>query len=214
MALSDAAAGALGDYRRKGFAGLVGIGRRPAVVVVDAIVGFTDATCPLGSNYDTAIAAIVRLLGAARRLRLPVCFTTTAYDRHMREAGVFVEKVPSLKHLQRGSPLVDLDPRLKRRASEILVEKQFASAFFGTPLSSHLATASVDTLLVTGFTTSGCVRATAVDGLQDGYRVIVPRECVGDRAAGPHEANLFDIHAKYGDVMALKDVLAALRSRP
>jgi nicotinamidase-related amidase len=202
----------LSGYRRQGLAGRSGFGRRPAVVVVDAIVGFTDPACPLGSDYDREIAAIVRLLTAARRRHLPVVFTTTAYDRDMREAGVFAAKVPSLRHLQRGSPLVALDPRLKRRSAEVLLEKQYASAFFGTPLASLLTGAGVDTLIVTGFTTSGCVRATAVDGLQHGYRVVVPRECVGDRAAGPHEANLVDIDGKYGDVAPLADVLGHLRS--
>lgn len=180
--------------------------------MVDAIVGFTDRSCPLGSDYDHEIAAIVRLLTAGRRHRAPVFFTTTAYDRDMREAGVFVAKVPSLKHLQRGSSLVALDPRLRRRRSEVLLEKRFASAFFGTPLASLLTGAGADTVVVTGFTTSGCVRATAVDALQHGYRVVVPRECVGDRAPGPHEANLFDIDGKYGDVVPLANVLTHLRT--
>jgi nicotinamidase-related amidase len=203
----------LAHYRRKGLAGTVGFGRAPAVLVVDAIVGFTDPTCPLGTDYDREIAAITRLLTRARQRRVPVFFTTTAYDATMADAGVFVDKVPSLRHLQRGSRLVALDPRLARRAGEVLIEKQFASAFFGTPLASLLATARVDTLIVTGFTTSGCIRATAVDGLQHGYRVIVPRECVGDRAARPHEANLFDIQGKYGDVLSLAAVLRKLSAR-
>jgi nicotinamidase-related amidase len=118
--------------------------------------------------------------------------------------------VPSLRRLRRGSRWVAIDPRLRPRRGELVIEKRYASAFFGTPLASTLHAAGVDTLIVAGCTTSGCVRASVVDGLQHGLRVIVPRECVGDRAAGPHEANLLDIDGKYGDVTSLAEVLAYL----
>ena len=195
-------------YRSRGLGSRVGFGSRAAVVVVDYIVGFTDPTSPLAGDFTKELRATRSLLNVMRRRALPVFFTTTAYDKAMTEAGVFVFKVPSLAVLQRGSRWVEIDPSLKRRKSEVVIEKQYASAFFGTPLASTLRAQGVDTLIVTGCTTSGCVRATAVDGLQHGLRVIVPRECVGDRAAGPHEANLIDIDGKYGDVMSLKDVVA------
>ena len=115
-----------------------------------------------------------------------------------------------MRYLAEGSRWVEVDPRLRRRPTEILVNKKYASAFFGTALASTLNALRVDTLIVAGCTTSGCVRATVVDGLQYGLRVIVPRECVGDRAPGPHEANLVDIDGKYGDVMPLARVLAKL----
>lgn len=197
-------------YRSRGLGSRVGFGSRPAVIVVDFIVGFTDPRSPLASDFGRELRATNSLLLAMRRRRLPVFFTTTAYDKGMIEAGVFVRKVPSLRVLQRGSRLVEIEPSLKRRKSEVVIEKQYASAFFGTSLASTLHAQGVDTLIIAGCTTSGCVRATAVDGLQHGLRVIVPRECVGDRATGPHEANLIDIDGKYGDVMSVKEVVALI----
>lgn len=207
---SGSASATLSAYREKGLAGRVGFGKRPAIVVVDFILGFTDERSPLAGPLDAEVAATLKLLTAARRGRIPVYFTTTAFDETYAECGVFTLKVPSLKLLRDGSRWVRLDPRLRRRKTEVLIRKSYASAFFGTTLSSMLASLSVDTLVVTGCTTSGCVRATVVDGLQHGLKVIVPRECVGDRSAAQHEANLVDIDGKYGDVMSMKDVLAAM----
>jgi nicotinamidase-related amidase len=201
----------LAAYRRKGLAARVGFGRRPAVVVVDFILGFTDRRSPLVADLDRELQATKRLLDAARRAGAPVVFTTVAYDPSLRDAGVFLKKVPSLAWLKAGTRWVELDPRLKRRAGELVVNKQYASAFFGTSLASTLRAQGVDTVIVCGATTSGCVRATVVDALQHGFRAIVPRECVADRAAGPHEANLVDIDGKYGDVVTLADVLKRLR---
>ena len=188
----------------------VGFGERPALLVVDFIVGFTDPRSPLGADFSRELSATRVVLRAMRRRGLPVLFTTTAYDKEMIEAGVFVRKVPSLRVLQRGSRLVEVDRSLKRLKTEVIIEKQYASGFFGTPLASTLHAQGIDTLILAGCTTSGCVRATAVDGLQHGLRVIVPRECVGDRAAGPHEANLIDIDGKYGDVMSVREVVALI----
>ena len=203
-------AGTLATYREQGLAARVGFGKRAAVLVVDASVGFTDPASPLGACFDPEVSAIRQLLDSARIQSLPIVFTTVVYEENMAEAGVFALKVPSLRTLQRGSRWVELDPRLARQPSEALLEKKFASSFFGTHLASYLNFQQVDTLIVTGFTTSGCVRASVVDALQHGLRVIVPRECVGDRAAGPHEANLVDIEGKYGDVLPLEEVLQAL----
>lgn len=201
-------------YRSRGLGSRVGFGSRPAVVVVDFIVGFTDPRSPLAGDFSRELRATRSLLKAMRSRGFPVFFTTTAYDKAMTEAGVFVRKAPSLSVLQRGSRLVEIDPSLKRRKTEIVIEKQYASAFFGTPLASTLHAQGVDTLVVAGCTTSGCVRATVVDGLQNGLRVIVPRECVGDRAPGPHEASLIDIDGKYGDVMGVKEVIALVAGTP
>jgi nicotinamidase-related amidase len=203
----------LEQYRKKGLAARVGFGRRPALLVVDFIVGFTDRRSPLAGDFDREVEATRRLVVAARRARVPVFFTTTAYDPGYREAGVFIRKVPSLRYLREGSRWVAIDPRLAPRAEEIVVNKKYASAFFGTALASTLHALRVDTLIVAGCTTSGCVRASVVDALQHGFRAIVPRECVGDRAAGPHEANLVDIDGKYGDVTGLESVLARLGRR-
>ena len=200
------------DYQRKGLGESVGFGQRPAIVVVDFIKSFTDPASPLGSNLDAEVEATARVLALARRKRLPTVFTTVAYDPNLREAGVFVRKLPALKLLVKGSEAVEVDPRLGMLPDEHLIVKSYASAFFGTALGSLLVSQGVDTVIVTGCTTSGCVRATAVDSMQHGFPTIVPRQCVGDRAEMPHEANLFDINAMYGDVVDLDVVLGYLNS--
>jgi len=189
------------------------LGKRPALVLVDIINGFTDPRCPLGSDADSVVEANQRLLARFRRLELPVFFTTVVY-RDAGQARVFRRRLPALEVLQPGSPWVEVDERLQRRENEALIEKCWASSFFATDLAERLSALKVDSLVITGLTTSGCVRATAVDGLQYDYPVFVPREAVGDRNADAHEANLFDIHAKYGDVLALRTLLDTLDSRP
>ncbi len=194
-------------YAERGFSGRVGFGLRPAIIVVDFILGFTDQQSPLAGNLDAPLAETVRILELARRRAVPVLFTTVEYDARMKDAGLFPKKVAGLSWLISGSRWVELDLRLHRQADEILIRKKYASAFFGTDLASVLAAAGVDTLIITGCTTSGCVRATAVDALQHGLHTIVPKQAVGDRALLPHEANLFDIDAKYGDVVSVQEVL-------
>jgi maleamate amidohydrolase len=197
--------------RLEGFHGRAGFGRTPALVVVDMSIGFTDPGSPLHCELEDVVTSIKRLLAATRAAGFPVVYTTVAYDDAARErAAVFIDKVPALLALEAGSRLVEIDPRLAPRPGEPVVRKLFASAFFGTPLASLLAAQQVDGLIVTGASTSGCVRATAVDALQHGYRVVVPREAVGDRNPAAHEANLYDIDAKYGDVLPLDDVLEHL----
>lgn len=197
-------------YAQRRIGARLGFGRRPAVVVVDLSRGFTDPESPLGADLDDVVAATRRLLATARRRALPIFFTTVAYEPDFRDGGWFVEKVPSLKILVRGSAWTDIDPRLSPQPGEPVLEKPYASAFFGTDLHERLERLGVDTMIVAGATTSGCVRATVVDGLQYGYRVIVPVECVGDRHPLPHQANLFDIDSKYGDVISLAEVTAYL----
>lgn len=193
-------------YQQRGFANRVGFGEKPALLIIDFICGFTDAACPLGSNLDAEVAATGRLLDEFRSRNLPVHFTTTAYDEAMISAGVFVRKVPSLAHLKFGSNWVEIDERLKPQAGEVVWTKHYASAFFGTALASALAAQKTDTLIIAGCTTSGCVRASAVDACQHGFRANIVRECVGDRSQAAHEANLFDLDAKYADVVGLKEV--------
>ena len=197
-------------YSERGFSGRVGYGEKPAVLVVDYIVGFTDTASPLAGELAAPLAATLRILEVARQRGMPVFFTTVAYQPDLKDAGLFPLKVAGLSWLVEGSRWVELDPRLGRRPEEILVKKKFASAFFGTDLAAQLRALSVDTLITTGCTTSGCIRATVVDALQHGFRPIVPREAVGDRAQPPHEANLFDIDAKYGDVVRVEEVLGYL----
>jgi maleamate amidohydrolase len=192
------------------FGQAAGVGERPAVVVVDLLRGFTDPACPLGAEMDAVVAATRTLLDAARAAGVPVIFTTVVYDEaNERAAAVFLRKVPALRVLRPGSEWIEVDPRLARRDGEPVLAKAFASAFFGTPLAAMLV--GHDSLVVCGASTSGCVRATVVDALQHNLAAIVPRECVGDRWERAHEASLFDIEQKYGDVMALDDVVAILQ---
>jgi maleamate amidohydrolase len=201
-----------------GFHGRAGFGRRPALIVVDVNVGFTDPRSPLVCDLDDVVAAIGRLLEETRAAGLPVVFTTVSYDEGARRAAAaFIEKVPALLTLEAGSRWVEIDPRIAPRPGELVLNKLFASAFFGTALSTFLAAAGRDSLIVTGASTSGCVRATVVDALQHGYRPVVPREAVGDRNPAAHDANLYDMNAKYADVVSLAETLAhlaALAGRP
>ncbi len=184
---------------------------RPALVVVDMSVGFTDPESPLACDLEEVVDAVGLLLAAARRAGVPVLYTTVAYDEAgRRRAAAFIEKVPALLTLEAGSRWVGIDPRIAPEPGEPVLRKLHASAFFETELADLLAASGCDSVIVAGASTSGCVRATAVDALQHGYRTVVPREAVGDRNADAHEANLYDIDAKYGDVVPLAETLARL----
>ena len=199
-------------YEQAELGARVGFGSRAAVVVVDFQRCFVDPSIPGGGDFSAAIGATARLLAAARSHGVPILYTVVAYDDPPRDAGRFIEKCPTLKYAVAGSEMVELDERLERRPDEPVIVKQYASAFFGTTLASYLTGLGVDTVILAGCTTSGCVRASAIDSMQSGFRTILPRQCVGDIAAEPHEANLFDIDAKYGDVADLDVVLTALPS--
>jgi maleamate amidohydrolase len=196
--------------KARGFAGRVGFGKRPAILIIDLIRAFTEEASPLAADLKHQIAAAVKILRLARKARLPIIFTTVEYDPSLKDAGLFVRKVSGLSWLVTGSRWVELDPTMKRRKGELLIKKKYASAFFGTDLASILSASGVDTVIIGGCTTSGCVRATVVDALQYGLHAIVPREAVGDRADAAHKASLFDIDMKYGDVVALEQVLRYL----
>lgn len=187
----------------------LGLGRKPALVLVDMINGFTDPDCPLGVDCPEVIAANNRLLDAFHSRELPVYFTTVVYYRD-DQARVFRDRVPALNLLMPGSMWVQVDPRLDMQESDTLIEKQWASAFHRTELDQQLRKIDVDSLVITGLTTSGCVRATAVDALQYDYRVVLPAEAVADRNPDAHSANLFDLNAKYADVVSLDQALSQL----
>ncbi|AUV82779.1 carbamoylsarcosine amidase [Salinigranum rubrum] len=195
------------EYDDEAFGASVGLGDQPALVVIDLINAFTDPETDLGSDVSGVIDQAARLLAAFRDHDLPRYFTTVAYEESYGDAGQFIEKVPALRELRLGTDAVEVDDRLAPKGDERVVLKKYASAFFGTDLQTELTTHRVDTLVLAGVTTSGCIRATAVDSLQHGYRTIVPADAVGDRAEGPHHANLFDIDAKYGDVVTTDAVL-------
>ena len=188
----------------------LGLGQRPALLVVDMIRGFTDSACPLGCDCPEVVSANEILLTGFHQAGLPVFFTTVIY-RSDEQATVFRSRVPALNVLTPDSDWVAVDPRLTVSETDVLVEKQWASAFHKTDLDQQLRERGVDSLVVTGLTTSGCVRASAVDALQYDYRVVVAREAVGDRNPDAHQANLFDLHAKYADVQGVTEILEQLK---
>lgn len=200
-------------YERAMLGHRLGFGRRPALLVVDMQVGFTQPEkCPLAGELSGQVTAINQLIGEARTKRVRIIFTAVGYESDSQDdAGIWPEKIPSLRLLKIGTELVNLDPRLNQRPEDVLIIKRYASCFFGTHLSSILTSRGIDTLIVTGCTTSGCIRATTIDAISHGFRPIVPIEAVGDRAQEPHENNLFDISSKYGDVVPLNEVLAYLK---
>jgi len=193
----------------------MGFGRSPGVIVVDFIRAYTEPGSPLyAPSVVEAVKATVPLLEAAREKNVPAIYTRVLYHRSGADGGLFVQKVPALRKMVEGEPLAEIVPELPPGPDDVILVKQYASCFFGTSLAAMLTARGIDTLIISGCSTSGCVRATAVDAMQNGFRPIVPRECVGDRHEGPHEANLFDINAKYGDVVALKDVMSRLQALP
>ncbi len=186
--------------------GLVGT---PGLLLIDMIEGFTDPSCPLGSDSERAVAAAAELLALFRANHWPVFFTTVIY-RQPDQARVFRQRVPALNVLTPGSRWVQVDSRLAPLAGERVIEKHWASGFFKTELAEQLQLAAVDSLVIGGLTTSGCVRATAVDALQHDYYSVVVEEAVGDRNLQAHRANLFDMHAKYVDVQSLAQTVKQL----
>lgn len=197
-------------YERAGFGASVRRGARPALVVVDLSRGFTDSAYPTGADLTSTVTATQKLLSAARASGVPVLFTTIAYDRGDESRLAWLLKAPGLAVLAAGSKLAEIDPRLERRPTEPVLVKKGASAFFGTDLADRLHALGVDTVVICGATTSGCVRASVVDAVQNGFPTLVVREAVGDRARAPHDANLFDIEQKYGDVISVDDGVAYL----
>jgi maleamate amidohydrolase len=187
----------------EGFGGRGGFGRRPVLAVIDMTLGFTDPGSPLACDLEGPISEIQKLLRAARRAEI----TTVAYRESDKLTAAFIDKVPALLSLQAGTRWAEIDPRIAPGEPEPVLNKLFASGFFGTGLSSLLTAAGIDTLIITGASTSGCVRATAVDALQYGFRPIVPSEAVGDRNPDAHDANLYDIDVKYGDVIPVQEAL-------
>lgn len=200
-------------FTQRGFGLTIGFGHRPAVLVIDMIRAFTNPDTMLGANLDAQIEATQNLLSIARARSIPVIFSTVSYDDvDLKDAGIWALKQRGVMDLRTGTPEVELDQRLQRMPSEGWLVKKYASCFFGTDLSSRLLSQGIDTLLIAGCTTSGCVRATAVDALQTGFRAMVVRECVGDRSKSAHDQSLFDLHAKYADVVGLGETCAYIEN--
>jgi nicotinamidase-related amidase len=200
-------------FSSRGFGRRIGFGRKPAVLSVDFMNGFTDESAPLGANLDAELEAAVRVLGAARAAGVAIHHTVVRYeDDELVDAGVWRLKQAGLTSLRAGSEAVRLDPRVGCEPGEQVLVKKYASAFFGTDLVSRLLSTHVDTLVIVGCTTSGCVRASAVDAVQLGFRPMVVREAVGDRSPAAHRQALFDLDQKYADVVSTDETVAYLES--
>ena len=199
-------------FRQQNFGNPIGFGRRSALLVVDFTVGFNDPALFGGGNIDPAVKRTVRLLEFFRERKLPVAFTRVVYAEDGSDGGIFATKQPRLLMLTERHPAGQVVPELAPRAGELVVRKNQASAFFGTNLAPWLVQQGADSVVVAGCTTSGCVRATVVDAISYNFRPIVARDCVGDRALGPHEASLFDLQQKYADVLERDAIIATLSS--
>lgn len=189
------------DYQQAGFGGRQNLGERPALLIVDFAMAYLQESSPLYAGVEDTLASCERVLAAARAAEIPVIFTRVEFQPGGADGGVFYRKVAALKCFDRGSPLAELAPSLEVKPEDVVVTKQYPSAFFGTSLASTLTSLGIDTVIVTGLSTSGCVRATALDACSHGYVTVVVRQAVGDRSDSVHEANLFDLNAKYADVL-------------
>jgi maleamate amidohydrolase len=201
-------------YARQTFGQKIGFGRRPALLVVDFVNGFTDPDVFGGGNILDAVAATVPLLAFFRERHLPVAFTRIVYADDGSNAGVWCEKAPRLRELTETAQASQVVTELAPLTGETVIRKTQASAFFGTELCGVLISKGVDTIVVAGCTTSGCVRASVIDAMSWNFRPIVAKDCVGDRALGPHEANLFDMGQKYADLMMANEIVTALAAQP
>jgi nicotinamidase-related amidase len=199
-------------YAAAGFGGAAPRGSRPAIVVVDFTYGFTDRRYPTAAEMGAEIRATKRLTDLAREKNFPVIYTTIAYHRGELDRLPWLKKATGMAALLQGSRLVEIDAATGIQSTDAVVVKKGASAFHGSALAALLSGAGADTVIVCGATTSGCVRATVVDSVQSGFNTLVPRDCCADRAQGPHEASLYDIHQKYADVTDSADIAAWLET--
>ena len=203
----------LADNYRGAFDGSLGFGEKPALILVDFVQAYFEKSSPLYAGVDDALASALRIRDAARNAGIPVIYTKVVYQDGGADGGVFFRKVPALEAFVRGNPLGRWPEGLVPEDNEFVISKQYPSAFFGTSLAATLTANKVDTLIITGLTTSGCVRATCVDAVSNGFIPIVVSDACGDRHEAPHKANLFDMNAKYGDVVDEATVIAELRNR-
>lgn len=199
-------------YEAAGFGRAVERGTRPAVVVVDFTYGFTDTRYPTAADMSAQMAATRKLTNLARKKGFPVIYTVIAYHPGELDKLAWLKKATGMAALVEGSRLVEVDAATGIQPGDAVVVKKGASAFFGSTLGALLTGAGVDTVVVTGATTSGCVRATVVDAVQSGFAVLVPADCCADRAQAPHDANLYDVQQKYADVTDSADVLDWMKS--
>lgn len=200
-------------YKKANLNNRLGFGKKNAVLVIDLIKGFTEKCYPLGCDLKNVIEATNKIIGISREKEIPVIFAVISYNPNTLDGGIWIRKAPAQGEFVEGSELVKIDPRVDFQPDkDTVLIKKYASCFFGTSLASTLNALRIDTLVLTGVSTSGCVRATAVDAMQYGFIPVIPREAVGDRVSEPHEASLFDIDAKYGDVVSLEETIGRLKS--
>lgn len=195
------------------FDGRLPFGQRPALLLIDLVEAYLQPESPLYAGIEAALASAVRVTAAARTAGIPIVFTNVEYQPGGADGGVFYRKVPALKVFDRGSPLGAFPAVLAPQDGDIVITKRYASAFFATHLASTLTALGVDSVLIGGTSTSGCVRATALDACQHGFLPFVVRDACGDRHPGPHEANLFDLQAKYAEVVSEAEAIGLLDPR-
>ena len=202
----------LEDSYKSTFEGRLGFGRAPALVLIDFVRAYFDRASPFYAGVEDTLASALRIRDAARSAGVPVFYTNVVYHSGGADGGVFFRKLPALEVFTAGNPLGEWPEGLEPGAGEFVISKQYPSAFFGTSLATTLTSMGVDTLIITGVTTSGCVRATCIDTVSHGFIPIVVRDACGDRHEAPHEANLFDMNAKYADVVDEAAVIGHLTS--
>ena len=196
----------------KAYGGTAGFGTSPALILIDFVEGYFDETCDLYADVDNALASALRVREAAHQAGIPVILTNVVYHPKAMDGGRFYEKARPLRYFLEGSPMGAWPKGLVPTPDELIISKQYPSAFFGTSLASTLTSLGVDNVILTGLTTSGCVRASCVDAMSHGFITTVVREACGDRHDGPHEANLFDMQAKYADVVSEEEIIAHLNT--
>ena len=194
------------------FGNRIGFGKRPALLLIDFVQAYFDRSCALYADVDDALASAIRVRDAAREAAIPIIYTNVVYHPSLIDGGRFMQKTPLLKNFVAGSPMGAWPEGLEPNADEQVISKQYPSAFFGTSLAATLTAAGIDTVILTGLSTSGCVRATCVDTCSHGFIPIIVADACGDRHEAPHQANLFDMDAKYGDVVSEAELTAYLES--
>ncbi len=202
----------LGSSYAAHFRGELIFGDRPALIVVDAVQGYIDPAAPIYAGVEGAIPVIASLIQAAREHDVPVIYTVVSYRADGADGGLFWKKLPALQAFVEGSPFAAIPAAIAPRSDELVLTKRYASGFFGTTLATDLAARRIDTLVIAGFSTSGCIRATALDALQHGYAPFVVEDACGDRHPDPHQANLFDLQAKYAEVVRAQRILEQFKA--
>jgi len=202
----------LAENYRGAFDGSLGFGKSPALILVDFVQAYFDESSPLYAGVDDALASALRIRDAARDAGVPVIYTNVVYQEGGKDGGVFYRKVPALEAFVAGNPLGAWPAGLEPAGDELVITKQYPSAFFGTSLAATLTANGIDTLIITGLTTSGCIRATCIDAVSNGFIPVVVSDACGDRHEAPHEANLFDMNAKYADVVGESVVTEYLKN--